>query len=108
MHGFDFALMALFQLPALSIAAGFGYLALRTRLLGATLMFLGGLLSLAVSISANFIPKTTKRVFDSSGTWVGDWVSTGDLGTWLSYARVAAALVIAIGAFTLARQWKRL
>jgi hypothetical protein len=99
-----YALMALFQVPSLSIAAGFGYLALRTRMLGATLMFLGSLISLTLSISTNFLPKTTKRVFDSSGAWAGDLVSSGTLGIWLGYARLPAALLIAIGAIILARQ----
>ena len=107
MHLTDFLLLALFQIPALALAAALAYLAQRTRTLGSYIMLLGGLISLVVSVAANFVPQTKTPVFDSSGNARGVMVSAGQVALWLSYSRVAAALLLALGAIVLARHWRR-
>ena len=102
-----FLLLALFQVPALTLAAALAYLAQRTRTLGSYIMLLGALISLVVSVAANFVPQTKTPMFDSSGNARGVMVSAGNIGLWLSYSRVAAALLLALGAIVLARQWRR-
>jgi hypothetical protein len=62
------------------------------------------LISLAVSVASNLVPKTKTPLFDSSGQARGVMVSTGDIGFWLYCSRVAAALLLALGAIVLARQ----
>jgi formate hydrogenlyase subunit 3/multisubunit Na+/H+ antiporter MnhD subunit len=101
------ALLALLQIPAVALAAALTYLALRTRTLGSYIMLLGALVSLAVSVASNFVPQTHTPLFDASGNERGIMVSTGDVGLWLTYSRVTAALLLALGAILLARQWKR-
>ena len=107
MHMTDFLLLALFQIPALALAAALAYLAQRTRALGSYIMLLGALTSLVVSVAANFVPQTHTHLFDSSGKERGVMVSAGDVGLWLNYSRITAALLLALGAVVLARQWKR-
>jgi hypothetical protein len=107
MHMTDFLLLALFQIPALALAAALAYLAQRTRALGSYIMLLGALTSLVVSVAANFVPQTKTPLFDSSGNARGVMVTAGHIGPWLSSSRVVAALLLALGAIVLARQWKR-
>jgi len=103
----DLLLLALFQIPALALAAALAYLAQRTRVLGSYIMLFGALVSLAVSVASNFVPQTHTPLFDSSGKERGVMVSAGNVGLWLTYSRVTAALLLALGAVLLARKWKR-
>jgi hypothetical protein len=103
----DLLLLALFQIPAVTLAAALAYLARRTRTLGSYIMLLGALTSLVVSVGANFVPQTKTPLFDSSGNARGVMVSAGHIGPWLSCSRVAAALLLALGAIVLARQWRK-
>jgi formate hydrogenlyase subunit 3/multisubunit Na+/H+ antiporter MnhD subunit len=107
MHMTDLLLLALFQIPALALAAALAYQAQRTRTLGSYVMFVGALVSLAVSVASNFVPQTHTLLFDSSGKERGVMVSAGNAGLWLTYSRVTAALLLALGAILLARQGKR-
>jgi formate hydrogenlyase subunit 3/multisubunit Na+/H+ antiporter MnhD subunit len=103
----DIALLVLLQIPAAALAVSLAYLAQRTRTLGSYIMLLGALVSLVVSVASNFVPQTHTPLFDSSGNERGVMVSAGDIGLWLRYSRVTAALLLALGAIVLARQWKR-
>lgn len=103
----DYLLLALFQIPALALAAALAYLARRTRTLGSYVMLFGALISLVVSVAANFVPRTKTPLFDSSGNARGVMVSAGHIGPWLTSSRVAAALLLALGAVLLAREWRR-
>jgi hypothetical protein len=103
----DIALLGLLQVPAAALAAALAYLARRTRTLGSYLMFLGALISLTVSIASNFMPQTKTPLFDAAGHEKGVMVTTVTGGMWLSSVRISAALLIALGAVLLAKQWRR-
>jgi hypothetical protein len=98
----DLAFLALFQVPSVALAASLAYLAHRTRTLGSYLMLLGALISLAVSIGANFVPQTKTPVFDAAGHDQGVMVSAVNAAIWLRSARISAALLLALGAVILA------
>jgi|SRR5712675_1595737 len=94
-------------LPGASLAVASVYLALKTRLLGAYLMTVGGILSVAATIAQNYIPQSKVSVIDAAGRNAGVFIETGKVGLWLAYAQVPAVLLTATGIVILARQWKK-
>jgi hypothetical protein len=103
----DVPLLALLQIPSASLAAASIYLALRVRNLGSVLIAIGFGASFFISVCANFIPKSTRRVFDASGKLAGAMVDGGTLAELLRYTSVAMALLIAVGLVILAKSLSR-
>jgi hypothetical protein len=103
MRSSDFALLALLQIPTAVLAAAGLYLALRLRSLGSVLVATSLVLSLLKSVGGNFIPKSTRNVFDEDGQWAGAMVDGGRLELLLGYSGFGLALLLAIGLVLVAR-----